>query len=294
MTKKISYVFVIAAALLWGSTAAVAKLLLADLNSLQVLFFNNFFACLGLFVIVLIRGQSAVIWSYGRRDYAVFAAIGFLGTFLYNLFLISALETLPAQEAFLINYLWPVMAVIFAAVILKEKINPRKAVGLASSFIGVAIVVTRGNFSFLRFDNITGILFAVAGAVAFGLFSVLGKRYKHEQFTGMLLYYLFGTLCSLLTVLLFSSLPLLSRPQFFRLIWLGAFTSGVAFVFWFLALEYGDTAKMSNMILLTPFISLVYIYFLLGEKILISSVVGLLIIVVGIIIQSTRKRLSPV
>ena len=293
MTKKISYIFVIAAALLWGSTAAIAKLLLTDLNSLQVLFFNNFFAFLGLFVAVLIRRRLAVIRSYEKKDYVVFATLGFFGTFLYNLFLISALEALPAQEAFVINYLWPVMAVIFAAFLLKEKINLRKAIGLISSFIGVAIVITQGNFLSLRFNSMAGILFAISGAVVFGLFSVLGKRYYHEQFTGMLLYYLFGTLYSLLTVFLFSNLPILSWHQFFGLIWLGAFTSGLAFVFWFLALEYGDTVKMSNMIFLTPFISLIYIYFLVGEKILISSIAGLIVIVIGIVIQSTKNSLLP-
>ena len=290
MTKKISYIFVIAAALLWGSTAAIAKLLLTDLNSLQVLFFNNFFAFLGLFVAVLIRRRLAVIRSYEKKDYVVFATLGFLGTFLYNLFLISALEALPAQEAFIINYLWPVMAVIFAVTILKEKVNLRKAVGLISSFVGVAVVVTQGNFSVLHFNSVAGILFAISGAVAFGLFSVLGKRYHREQFTGMLLYYFFGTLFALLTLLVFSSLPILSWHQLFGLVWLGAFTSGLAFVFWFLALEYGDTAKMSNIIFLTPFLSLVYIHFLVGEKILISSVAGLVFIVAGIIIQSAEKK----
>ncbi len=288
MTKNISYIFVISAALLWGSVPVIVKLLLKNLDSLQVLFFNNFFAFLGLFIAVLISGQTATIRDYKKQDYRTFASIGFLGTFLYTIFLISALKILPAQEAFLINYLWPVMAVIFAAFILKEKINSRKSAGLLCSFIGVAIVVTQGNFLVLHFNSAEGLFFAVAGAVVFGLFSVLGKRYKYEQFTGMMFYYLFGTLYSLLTVLLFSKLSFLSWPQLFWLIWLGAFTSGLAFVFWFLALEHGDTVKMSNMILLTPFISLVYVHFLVGEKILVSSIVGLVVIVVGIVIQSTK------
>jgi drug/metabolite transporter (DMT)-like permease len=47
---------------------------------------------------------------------------------------------------------------------------------------------------------------------------------------------------------------------------------------------------MSNIIFLTPFVSLVYIYFLLDEKILISSIIGLIIIVLWIIIQSLNKK----
>lgn len=59
-------------------------------------------------------------------------------------------------------------------------------------------------------------------------------------------------------------------------------------MFWLLALKYGDTAKISNLIFITPFLSLVYIYFLLGEKILLSSVIGLVLIVLGIVIQSFK------
>ena len=63
-------------------------------------------------------------------------------------------------------------------------------------------------------------------------------------------------------------------------------TNAVAFIFWFKALEYGETAQMTNMVFLTPFISLIYIYFLVGEQILPSSIVGLIFIVLGIVIQT--------
>ena len=284
-----AYVFVLSASVLWGSTAAVAKLLLANLTGLQVLFFNILFAFLGLLAVVLFQKKTAIIRSYTKSDYLTFAWMGLLGIFLYTFFLFGALERLSAQEAFIINYLWPVMAVLFAVVILKEKATPRKALGIVCSFVGVAIVVTKGDFSVLQFGNAIGVLFAVAGAVAGGLFWVLGKKHNHEGFTSMMFYYLFSLFYVFAAVMLFSEIPRLSFEQLAGLLWLGVFTSGLAYVFWFLALKYGDMAKMSSMILLTPFISLVYIYFLVGEKILWLSIIGLAVIVMGIIIQSIKK-----
>ena len=62
--------------------------------------------------------------------------------------------------------------------------------------------------------------------------------------------------------------------------------NGISYIFWFKALEYGDTSVVSHALYLTPFLSLVYIALFLGEQILISSIVGLVIIVSGIVLQS--------
>lgn len=286
MTKNISYLFVLLAAFLWGSTSAVGKLLLADLSNLQVLFFTNLFAFLGLFFIVLWQKKRTIILAYSKQDYFTFAWMGFLGTFLYNFFFFSGLELLSAQEATILNYLWPILVVIFAAPILQERMTRRKIFAITCSFFGIVIVITKGDFASMQFGNFLGVLSALFGAVVWGLFSVLGKKQNYEGFTSMMFFYFFGAIFSLIAALLFSNISYLSLNQLAGLIWLGMFVQGLGFVFWFLALKYGDTAKMSNMIFLTPFLSLVYIYFLIGEKILLSSVIGLIIIILGILISS--------
>lgn len=287
--KNTAYVFVLLASVLWASTAAITKLLLVNLNNLQILFFVTLFASLSLLIISLFQGKLQVIKNYTWKDYLVFAGMGFLGVFLYRFFLQAALNLMSAQEAFIVNYTWPIMVVVFAWIILKEAMTWKKFVGLLLSFIGVIIVVTKGDPSVLDFSFL-GALFALAGAVVYGLYSVLGKRQQYEKYTSTTFFYIFSFIYSAIALFAFSSIPSLSLVQLGGLLWIGIFPSGLAFVFWLLALKYGDTAKMSNMIFLTPFLSLVYIYFLVGEKILISSVVGLVVIVVGILIQSIKKK----
>lgn len=196
----------------------------------------------------------------------------------------------PAQEAFIVNYLWPMMVVIFAILILKEKLTLTKLLGLILSFIGVYIVATKGELLSFTFANAKGDILAILGAVSYGLFSVLGKKHKYETFTSMLLYYCFGFILVLITVFAFSSIPKVSLVQLAGLAWLGIMSNAIAFVFWFKALEHGDTAKMANIVFLTPFLSLIYIYFLLDEPILRSSIMGLVLIVLGIAIQELRKK----
>jgi drug/metabolite transporter (DMT)-like permease len=284
MMKNISYLYVSLSVILWGSTAAVAKLLLRDMSSLQILFYTSLISAVSLFVIILFQKKLQLIKTYTKSDYWKFMYMGFLGIFLYYIFLFQGLTYAPAQEAFIVNYTWPIWVIIFAILILKEKIGLRKIVAILLGFIGVYFVATKGEF--IGIENLRGDLFALAGAVAYGLFSVLTKKHNYEKFTSMMFYNIFTFIFIAITSIFFFEVPTIESQQVLGLLWLGVMTSSLAHIFWFLALKHGDTAKMSGIIYLTPFVSLVYIFILLKESILISSVTGLIIIVAGILLQS--------
>ena len=287
---KISYVYVALSVILWGTTAAVAKLMLKNLDNLQVLFIGSIIAAISLLVIVIVQNKIKIIKKYSLNDYWNFAYMGFIGIFLYFVFLYGALMFAPAQEAFIVNYTWPIWVIIFSTLILKEKINIKKIIAILLSFLGVYFVVTKGDLFALSISNFKGNILALAGAVCYGLFSVLGKKHDYERFTSMLFYFTFTSIYVFIAMLIFSNIPSITTTEFIGLTWLGIFTSALPHVFWFLALKHGDTAKMSNIIFLTPFVSLIFIFFLIGEKILFSSIIGLILIVAGIIIQSYKKR----
>jgi len=288
--QRISYLYILLTAACWGSTAAVVKLLVSDLTSLQALFFMCLFATVSLVAICVLTGRVRLLFSYGPRDLAVFAVMGFFGNFLYNLLLYIAIDLLPAQEAFLINYLWPIMVVIFSIIILKEPVTLRKLLGIACSFLGVGIIVTGGRISHLSLSSPAGVAAACLGAVIYGCYSVAGKRYRYEPFTSVAYFYLFAALYCLALLLLRDGLPVLTARQFGGLAFLGTVAGGLGYVFWFLALKHGDTAQMATMVFLTPFVSLIYIRLLVREPILPTSVLGLVIITIGIVIQSARAH----
>jgi drug/metabolite transporter (DMT)-like permease len=69
-------------------------------------------------------------------------------------------------------------------------------------------------------------------------------------------------------------------------IYIGIFEMGATFFVWLKALEYAENqAPVANLIYLSPFISLVFIHLVLGEKILATTIIGLFLILLGIIIQ---------
>ncbi|MDA3822240.1 MAG: EamA family transporter [Bacteroidales bacterium] len=77
--------------------------------------------------------------------------------------------------------------------------------------------------------------------------------------------------------------------------YIGIFEMGLAFVLWLKALQLSKTtASISNLVFIAPFLNLILVHFLLGEKIFISTIFGIILIVTGIIIQNaTNKKHSP-
>lgn len=283
-------VYALLAALLWGSTAAVVKLIGSGINNIQILFFTSAIASISLALIVTFQKKWHTIAGYRAKDYVRFAYMAFIGVFLYYMLLYAALQLVPGQEAFVVNYTWPIWVIVFAVLILKEKLTPIKVLAIGLSFIGVYVVITRGHITSFDFSAIWGNILALIAACAYGLFSVLSKRNDDEKVTSTLFFYLFAFVYTSVYLGVFSSLPSPTPSEWLGLLWLGIATSGIAFVLWQLALKHGETSKVSNIVFITPFLSLVYLAVLAKEKILLSSVIGALLIVGGLVIQSVQSR----
>jgi len=97
---------------------------------------------------------------------------------------------------------------------------------------------------------------------------------------------------SLIIVLMRGGSLILAPAQIPGMIWNGVFTMALANLAWALALSCGNTAKVSNLAYITPFLSLVWTFFILKEPIEPLSVIGLCLIVVGIFIQLKDGKTS--
>ena len=243
-----------------------------------------------LFLVVFFQNKIGEIKKLKSIDYFKMFGMGFVGIFLYHILLFGGFAIAPAGQANVINYLWPVFIIIFSVPILKEKLNYKTILAVLVSFTGALIVFTRGSLS--NFDNeyALGYLLAALAAVCYGLFSVLGKKLHYEKYTSMLIYYIFATILIVPTTLIFSDFVV---PQtigaIVAILLLGGVFNSIAFVFWFKALKEGDTHKTANAVYAIPFLALIWTYFLNAEPIQLFSIIGLVLIIVGITIQLTNK-----
>ena len=283
------YIYAIISVLLWSTTATVSKLLLGSLDSMQILLLSSLFSFLFLLIINCFNGSIKEIKKYKPKDYLIIFALGVIGIFLYDLFFYLGINAMQASQAFIINYLWPIMTVLFACIILKEKFTIRKIIAIIISFIGVIIVSSNGNLLSIEKSSLMGTIYCLLAALLYGLFSALNKKQNYNKYTSMMLFYFNSTIISLIYVIATKRFFVPELSQTLGLLWIGIFTSAVAYTSWALALAKGDTARISNIAYLTPFISLVWTGIVLKEKISFYSVLGLVIIVLGIFIQMKNK-----
>ena len=150
--------------------------------------------------------------------------------------------------------------------------------------------MTHGNILSVNFTNFRGDAMALSGAFVFALFSVLGKKNRLDKTVSVFIYFLASLILLIPTILLFSSFKLPSTEVWAWLILNGLLINGISYVWWFRALENADTHIVSTLLYLTPVVSLVFISLFLNEQILVSSVLGLGVIVTGILTQSLNSK----
>ena len=273
----------------WSTTATVSKLLLHSFTTIEILAVCSLVAALFLTVVNGVKGNLPKLKAYRAKDYLLTAGVGMLGTFLYNMFLVLGIDKLRASQAMIINYLWPMMAVVAGCVLLKEKMTVRKAVAVAMSFLGVVIVTTGGKVSSLGGSDLLGAGFCVLAAISYGLFVTLNKRMDYDPMLNMWLYYIVSAAAGVCGVLLTGGMPALGGTQALGLVWIGLGDYAIAYVTWALAMKAGDTAKVANLAYITPFASLVVAHFVLGDPVTVWSIGGLGVIVAGIFLQLKDK-----
>jgi drug/metabolite transporter (DMT)-like permease len=113
---------------------------------------------------------------------------------------------------------------------------------------------------------------------------------QREAVTKLFLNFCFGFLYIFITIMVIKGFTIPSWQGVAGSVYLGFFEMGIPFVLWLRALKLSTTtAKVTNLIYLSPFISLLFIHFAVGETILFSTVTGLILIVSGIIMQQYFK-----
>ena len=281
------YWHIIFVILAWSSTPVVTKILLKTLKPIEILFYAFLFAIISLFVIILFNGTHKEIKKYSKKDISYLIFLGFLGIFLHNLFYVNGFKLVPAVEANVLNYLWPVLIVVFSIFLLKDKITSKKIIAIILGFIGAYLVLTNGNVIPI-FTNLKGGLLMIAGACAWALFSVLGSKHKYEDYSSMFLEMVFGFAFIAILMALTSSFRLLPAKEILLLAYLGLITKGLAFPFWMISIKNIGRAKTANLAYLSPFIALLLINIFLGEAIRWFYIVALILIIGGVLLQERK------
>ncbi len=292
--QRKAYLYAAATVLLWSTVASAFKLSLRHFTPLQLLFYANIVSILVLAAVLIAQKKLPLLWQYSRRDLLRCAVLGALNPFLYYVVLFKAYDLLPAQEAQPLNYTWAITLAVLSIPLLKQRLGLWELVAIFISYFGVVVISTHGDVLSLRFSNTLGVALALGSTVIWALYWIYNTKDRNDPVASLLLNFVFGFPLVALATGLYSSPAGVSLPGLLGAAYVGVFEMGITFVLWLKALRLSaSTAKVSTLIFFSPFLSLVFIHFLVGERILLSTIVGLAFIVAGNVLQQlARPRLA--
>jgi len=287
--QRRAILFGLFAVLFWSTVATAFKLSLRSFSPIELLLYSSFFSTLVIGAILGFQGKFHLILKCTRKEYLLSLFLGFLSPFLYYLILFKAYDLLPAQQAQPINYTWAITLSLLSVPFLKQKVCWQQWLALVISYCGVVIISTEGKPFSLHFTEPLGVALALISTVIWALYWIFNTRDKRDPVVGLFVNFVFSLPFILLYYLLTSELRV---PPIWGLLgaaYVGVFEMGICFVFWLLAMKLtNNTARISNLIFLSPFLSLLFIHFLLGEVILPATFIGLILIVIGLLCQRLK------
>ena len=186
------YVFVAAAAVMWASSGTAGKALFGGgMTPLDLVKFRLASSCLMLAAIFLALQKD--LFRIRTRDIGYFFLLGIaIGTAQLTYF--SAISMIKVAAATLLQYLAPVLVVLYSVCFWKERLTRHKLLSLLLSLTGLYLVVGGYNLELLRM-NVAGVAAGLMSALGFAAYSLMGERGMHRYSPWTVLFYSFLFSC---------------------------------------------------------------------------------------------------
>jgi len=288
--NKQSYIYAGLAIFFWSTVPTAFKISLGELAILPMLTIASLTSTLILLIVVLAGKKAHLIRLSTGKELINSAVLGFINPFLYYLILFRAYQLLPAQVAQPLNMIWPIILVFLSVPILRQKIEKKSFVALFISFIGVYIISSQGRLFKPGHSDLTGVLLATGSSVFWSFYFILNVKDKRDEGVKLLLNFVFGSIYLVISMIITGKLQFPSGlTGIVASLYVGIFEMGITFFFWLKALRMASTtAKVSNLVYLAPFLSLIFVHYIIHEPVYYTTPVGLVFIITGILIQTAK------
>ncbi|MBQ3724753.1 MAG: DMT family transporter [Oscillospiraceae bacterium] len=286
--KLMGHVYAIFTVLVWGSCFVLTKNLLgAGLTAIQIIPLR-----MGLAYLALLAMRPKFL-RLPIKDELLFVVIGIMGGSLYFFLQNKALTYSYAANVGIIVAMSPVPTVILAQLFSRqgERLGKWVYAGTAVSVVGVVLVVLNGTLAFHL--SPAGDLLALGAALAWAVYSILIKKYteQYDNFivTRRVFFWAFITAVPLmlLTDGMPNLQPVLADPRaWISWLFLAVFGNAVCFAVWNIAIKRLGVVVTSNYLYASPFVTVFVGWLLLGEPISLMSILGAVLITVGVMLAN--------
>ena len=251
MTTKTATLSGLLAILLWSSLALLTTAT-EGLPPFEVLAIGFGFAALFGFIRTALRGSAG--WRELRQPLSALALTS-VALFGYHALYFIALKRAPAVEANLLNYMWPLLIVLFAGLLPGVRVRGAQIVGTLLGLVAAIVLVTRGSGIEIQPRYLSGYLAALCAAVIWAAYSVLNRRYSAVPSAAITVACALVAVAGAMVHVGFEQSVLPTTLQWGALALMGLGPVGAAFLLWDHGTKHGDIALLGSLSYLAPLLS---------------------------------------
>jgi len=278
--------FTLGAIFLWASLASLATLL----SNIPPFLLTGIGLIIGALVSIPSLRSGLTPWKIPLKT----LLIGVYGLFGYHFMLFLALQTAPAVEANLVNYLWPLLIVLLSPIFTKSlSLNFRYVLAALSGFAGAVLAITYNGSGLESLSVEVGYFFALAAAVIWATYSLATTKVPRFPTPAIGLFALVSGVLAIGAHFLFEPAASISTADWFLLLVLGVGPLGGAFYLWDAALKIGDPRRIGLLAFLTPLLSTVLLVLVSGKPLSWQLLISAALIIGGAFFaRSTKAKTS--
>lgn len=288
--KKLSFLFIILAGVLWGtSTLFVYWMAPMGFSSLQMTFVRALVTFLAMAVYIFVRDRNMFRIKLKELILFMCSGVAFFGT--ASCYYMS-MQMTSASTAVVLMYTAPVLVMIYSVAFLGERLTNLKILSVACMFIGCFLV--SGIIGGMKY-NIPGILIGLLSGISYSAYNIFTKiqmKNGSNPIEAVLYSFLAATLFSALV-----SKPshivgiTLNQPVLALLLMLGIGigTCVLPYFFYTVALKHLSAGTASAMGIIEPMSATVLSVVFLGERLTAPALCGVIIILVSVYLLSKSE-----
>lgn len=281
------YVKLFLTAVFWGGTFIAGRILAQEVEPYSGSFLR--FLVASVCMIPLVRHFEGRLQPLGRKQALVVFLSGMTGVFLYNVFFLTGMQTVQAGRASVIVASNPVLISLFAALLFRgERMTALKALGVALSVCGAVFVITRGNPAEIFQGAVGRGEMLIFGCVASWVsYSLIGKIVMRDVLPVSAVTYacLIGSAALLPPAIIegmAGSLGGYSTAAWLSIVYLGFFGTCLGFIWYYEGIREIGPSRAGVFINFVPISAVIMSFFLLGETIDASLLIGAALVLSGI------------
>jgi len=289
-SERKALIFGISAVLCWSTVATAFKLALQQMNPATLLFWSTLVSTLVLAVALWLQGklQAALTSLPGQFNKSLL--LGLLNPVTYYLVLFAAYDRLPAQVAQPLNYTWAIVLAVMAVPLLGQKLKKADVAAMIIGYAGVVIIAMGGGLEDQPI-SLTGIFLALFSTLIWACYWIGNSKDPRDPVIGLFQNFLVALPFTFLAGFVIAAPYDVKLSGILYAAYIGIFEMGLTFILWLYALRQTRyTSRISNLIFISPFLSLVFIYLILGEAIRCYTITGLVLIVLALRLQHKEEQ----